>query len=344
MLVDTGSSVTIINPKLFEEIDPNRELNLIETDIKLKSANGHDIPVLGKCPLSLKLGNKLFPHTFLIALTENSCILGVDFMSKYACNIYMKERILRIQGMDIPYVCDRAAIIDRNRVHVMLSSEDEILPPNSEVSCGKVENPLLIGEIAIVEHTTKSFEKPEELICKTLVKVNNAGENMIPIRYTDVNNQNVKVQEGTVIVNNENVDDMYESGTDSINSPDHIQCKTHLLKFGEGTSNSSKSSPKILYVEKKEGTILSYVDHPYQSSDNITVKDNYPIPRNVRDARSFLGLCHHYKKIVHEFADIVKLLLKLTESQLKFLWEPNCHETFDKLQRALVSSDVLTCL
>ena len=66
--------------------------------------------------------------------------------------------------------------------------------------------------------------------------------------------------------------------------------------------------------------------------------------QNVKDARSFLGLCHHYKKFVHEFIDIVKLLLKLTESQFQFLWEPNCHETFDKLQRALVSSDLLTCL
>ena len=81
MSVDTGSSVTIINPKLFEELDPKRELNFIETDIRLKSANGHGITVLGKCPLSLKLGNNLFPHTFIVSLTENSCILWVDFMS-----------------------------------------------------------------------------------------------------------------------------------------------------------------------------------------------------------------------------------------------------------------------
>ena len=81
MLVDTGSSVTIINPKLFEEIDPNRELNLIETDIKLKSANGHDIPVLGKCPFSLKLGNKVFPYIFITALTESNIFVTIILLA-----------------------------------------------------------------------------------------------------------------------------------------------------------------------------------------------------------------------------------------------------------------------
>ena len=81
MLVDTGSSVTIINPKLFEEIDPKRELNSIATNIRLKSANSNHISVLGECPLNLKLRNKLFPHTFVIAQIKNSCIIGVDFMS-----------------------------------------------------------------------------------------------------------------------------------------------------------------------------------------------------------------------------------------------------------------------
>ena len=314
ILIDTGSSATIISPELFDRL--MLSVNIKSSNIRLRSANGENIEVMGECSVNFVLGDVQVSHTVIVANIQNSCILGVDFMSKYACNIYMKERILRIQGIDIPYVCDRADIIDRNRV---MLTEDEIVPPNSKVSYGMVGSPLLTGEIAIVEPTTKSIEKPEELICKTLVKVNNAGESIIPIRYTNINDQNVKVHEGTtVVVNNEKVDDMYESCTDSINSPNHIQCKTHLLKFGEGTSNSSRSSPKILYVEKKEGTILTCVDYPYQNSDNISVKDNYPIPQNVRDARSFLGLCYHHKKFVHEFVDIVKLWLKLAESQLKF--------------------------
>ena len=53
MLVDTGSSVTIINPKLFEEIYSMRKLNVIAINIRLKSANGNNISA-GECSLSLK--------------------------------------------------------------------------------------------------------------------------------------------------------------------------------------------------------------------------------------------------------------------------------------------------
>ena len=78
-----------------------RKLNLIATNIRLKPANGNNISA-GECSLSWKLRDKLFPYTFIIAQIENSCILGVDFMSKDACYIKKKEKVVRIQGVRNP--------------------------------------------------------------------------------------------------------------------------------------------------------------------------------------------------------------------------------------------------
>ena len=73
MLVDTESSVTIINLKLYEEILSMRELNLITSNIRLKSAIGIGNNISAEeCPRSLNLRDKLFPHTFINAQIENS--------------------------------------------------------------------------------------------------------------------------------------------------------------------------------------------------------------------------------------------------------------------------------
>ena len=102
MLVDTGSSVTINKPKLFEGIDSMRKLNLIATNIRLKWANGNNISA-EECPRNLKLRDKLFPYTLIIAQIEISCMLGVDFMSKDAYYILIKEKVVIIQGVRIPF-------------------------------------------------------------------------------------------------------------------------------------------------------------------------------------------------------------------------------------------------
>ena len=86
-------------PKLFEEIHSMRELNLIATNIRLKSANGNNTSAR-ESPFSLKLRDKLLPYTLIINQIEISCILGADFMSKDACNI--KEKVVRIQGVRNP--------------------------------------------------------------------------------------------------------------------------------------------------------------------------------------------------------------------------------------------------
>jgi hypothetical protein len=69
---------------------------------------------------------------------------------------------------------------------------------------------------------------------------------------------------------------------------------------------------------------------------------NWPIPRNVRDVRSFLGLCSYYTKFIHKFSDIARPLHKLTESKRNFLWDEDCNVSFDKLRRALICTPILS--
>ena len=66
------------------------------------------------------------------------------------------------------------------------------------------------------------------------------------------------------------------------------------------------------------------------------VKD-WPIPRNVKEVRSFLGLTSYYRKCIYKYADKAKALHNITEKNHKFTWTENCQESFDALKQALIS-------
>jgi hypothetical protein len=51
------------------------------------------------------------------------------------------------------------------------------------------------------------------------------------------------------------------------------------------------------------------------SPDKVKAVQNFPIPRSVKNVRSFLGLASFYRRLVPHFADIAKPLTQLTKDK-----------------------------
>ena len=79
------------------------------------------------------------------------------------------------------------------------------------------------------------------------------------------------------------------------------------------------------------------------STDPKKIKDveEWPVPRNVKEVRSFLGLCSYYRKFVNQFSTIAKPLHRLTEKSVEFHWTPDCEQSFKTLKTALCSAPIL---
>jgi hypothetical protein len=73
----------------------------------------------------------------------------------------------------------------------------------------------------------------------------------------------------------------------------------------------------------------------------VKAVQNFPIPRSVKDVRSFLGLASFYQRLVPHFADIVKPLTQLTKKDKIWDWNKECQESFDRLKSKLSSAPVL---
>ncbi|GFV88693.1 retrovirus-related Pol polyprotein from transposon 17.6 [Trichonephila clavipes] len=74
---------------------------------------------------------------------------------------------------------------------------------------------------------------------------------------------------------------------------------------------------------------------------SVRRKKNWKRPENLRELRSFLGLCTYYRKFVKGSSNIARPLHKLTESKQKFQWTKECEDSFLQLKEALTSSPIL---
>ena len=68
---------------------------------------------------------------------------------------------------------------------------------------------------------------------------------------------------------------------------------------------------------------------------------NWPIPRNVGEVRSFLGLASYYRRFVRDFAPIATPLHRLMDKGREFSWEYDCAAAFAQLRATLTTATIL---
>lgn len=73
----------------------------------------------------------------------------------------------------------------------------------------------------------------------------------------------------------------------------------------------------------------------------IEAINNFPVPRNPSEVRSFHGLCSFNRKYIRNFADIAKPLTPLMGKPTDFKWNSEAQVSFEHLKSAMTSAPVL---
>ncbi|GFW93036.1 retrovirus-related Pol polyprotein from transposon 17.6 [Trichonephila clavipes] len=100
-----------------------------------------------------------------------------------------------------------------------------------------------------------------------------------------------------------------------------------------GLCNAPATFERLMETVLKEGVRTD--------PEKVSAVKNWKRPENLRELRSFLGLCTYYRKFVKGFSNIARPLHKLTESKQKFQWTKECEDSFLQLKEALTSSPIL---
>ena len=57
--------------------------------------------------------------------------------------------------------------------------------------------------------------------------------------------------------------------------------------------------------------------------------------------KQFVAISSYYRRYIKDFAAMVRPMVDLTKKGKKFLWSQACDEAFEKLKKALISTDVM---
>ncbi|GFU05307.1 retrovirus-related Pol polyprotein from transposon 412 [Trichonephila clavipes] len=123
---------------------------------------------------------------------------------------------------------------------------------------------------------------------------------------------------------------------------EHLQnIRKVLSKLSDANLKLNPSKCKFFQKE------VNYLGHIISAEgvrtdpEKVSAVKNWKRPENLRELRSFLGLCTYYRKFVKGFSNIARSLHKLTESKQKFQWTKECEDSFLQLKEALTSSPIL---
>ncbi|CAA0810068.1 Uncharacterized mitochondrial protein AtMg00860, partial [Striga hermonthica] len=73
----------------------------------------------------------------------------------------------------------------------------------------------------------------------------------------------------------------------------------------------------------------------------IAAIQNWSVPKNPSEVRSFLGLAGYYRRFIEGFSKIALPLTNLTRKSVKLEWSDRCEKSFQELKKKLTSTPVL---
>jgi hypothetical protein len=67
----------------------------------------------------------------------------------------------------------------------------------------------------------------------------------------------------------------------------------------------------------------------------------WPVPTNVTEVHSFMGLAGYYRRFVKGFSKIENPITELQKKRKKFVWTKKCVEAFRRLKELLTTAPIL---
>ena len=107
-------------------------------------------------------------------------------------------------------------------------------------------------------------------------------------------------------------------------------------KFFAKLSKCDLNRSELLYLGHIVGANGIKVDPA-----KVSAVANWPVPEDLSQLRSFLGLTNYFRKFIQGYAERCKPLTNLTRKGIAYAWSPECQAAFEGLKQDLTTAPVL---
>ena len=141
-LIDTGSVLTIISKRKFEQIPAEERPKLEEYDRLLVAANDSHLKVHGQASFDILFGDEWYHHQLLVAEIRDEGIIGVDFLMQHGIVLDFAQNTVKCHDKQLEMSCHRT----KERMCRIAVTEGVLVPPGArKIVEGRTTKPLAEG-------------------------------------------------------------------------------------------------------------------------------------------------------------------------------------------------------
>ena len=200
LLVDSGASVTVISPRIFETVQAQSEKRLEPSKWQVKAASGALVAVRGQTSLQFRAGQHEWTLSALVADIEDDGILGMDFLREAIINC--KEQTLSVDDVHVPLTNKN---LGKTCYRVYLENTVEI-PENGRMRVsGRVKHGAIGTSAGIL---SSSERRPHLAVEEAVVGLGVGEESIVPLCVNNESSSPMRLRGGTVIAVCEPVDEV----------------------------------------------------------------------------------------------------------------------------------------
>ncbi|XP_060803684.1 uncharacterized protein K02A2.6-like [Amyelois transitella] len=132
------------------------------------------------------------------------------------------------------------------------------------------------------------------------------------------------------------------SKSQGCNDEDHLNNLKEVLKrFKEVGIRLNKS--KCLFFQNEINYLGHIISKEGLKKDPAKLEAiiNAPVPNNVTEVRSWIGMVGYYSKFVPQLSVKLKPMYDLLQKDRKFIWTKVCNDSFEQVKKEIVSDNIL---
>ena len=262
-LVDTGSCCTIISKNVFENWPYEMRPSLTPVNMHLVTATGESSPFIGQAEIEIKLGGQKIMHDVLFADVKNDGILGMDFLTKHGCDVFLSKNHILLNGEKITSYRSSVDIIP-SCCRIAINENVEVPPECEIIIMGHAMDRVDTCGIGVLEATESFVDRSGLLIAKALVS---PEFGTVPLRIMNLSNEPCMLHKNMVAAMYEPVEiEKFEivNSISSNTSPELDSCPHIDDLILQSSSNLNESQKKCL-----RSLLYEYKDQFSKSSHDL---------------------------------------------------------------------------